>query len=85
MSGSNDRTKLGFAGFTVDLARLSVDRDDEPIYVRPKSFDVLRYLAENRAAWIARERMRANADGPCPRIAAPSIDWGLPRAADCGG
>lgn len=47
MSGSNERRKLRFAGFTIDLARLSVDRDGEPIYLRPKSFDVLRYLAEN--------------------------------------
>lgn len=57
MSGSNERRKLRFAGFTVDLARLSLERNDEPIYLRPKSFDVLRYLAENPGRVIAKNEL----------------------------
>ncbi|HEX6795904.1 MAG TPA: alpha/beta fold hydrolase [Casimicrobiaceae bacterium] len=57
MSGSNERRKLRFAGFTIDLARLSLDLDDEPIYLRPKAFDVLRYLAENPRRVITKNEL----------------------------
>lgn len=39
--------QLCFAGFTLDLSRLSLLRGDAPIYLRRQSFDVLRYLVEH--------------------------------------
>jgi hypothetical protein len=33
---------LRFAGLTLDMARLSLEGQDKQVYLRPKSFDVLR-------------------------------------------
>jgi DNA-binding response OmpR family regulator len=37
-----------FKDFSVDLARGCVTRSGEEIHLRPQTFEVLRYLAENR-------------------------------------
>ena len=43
------RPHLCFAGFTVDLSRLSLLRDGEPIYLRRQSFDVLRFMVDRKS------------------------------------
>jgi DNA-binding winged helix-turn-helix (wHTH) protein len=50
-------TSLRFAGLTLDLARLSLDGQDKQIYLRPKSFDVLRYLAENAGRIVPKDEL----------------------------
>ena len=49
--------QLCFAGFTVDLLRLSLLRDGEPIYLRRQSFDVLRYLVEHPGRLISKDEL----------------------------
>ena len=51
------RQHLCFAGFTVDLSRLSLLRDGKPIYLRRQSFDVLRYLVEHPGRLIGKEEL----------------------------
>ena len=51
------RRPLCFAGFTVDLSRLSLLRDGEPIYLRRQSFDVLRYLVEHPGRLISKDEL----------------------------
>jgi hypothetical protein len=45
------RGPLQFQCFTLDLQRLRMEGPSGPIDLRPKSFDVLRHLAEAPAAW----------------------------------
>ena len=51
------RRPLCFAGFTVDLSRLSLLRDGEPIHLRRQSFDVLRYLVEHPGRLISKDEL----------------------------
>jgi TolB-like protein len=53
----NAPRNLRFAGLTLNLARLSVECEDEEIFLRPKSFEVLRYLAENPGRLITKEEL----------------------------
>src|SRR5712671_2596835 len=53
----NAPRNLRFAGLTLNLARVSVEREDEEIFLRPKSFGVLRYLAENPGRLITKEEL----------------------------
>ena len=48
---------LCFAEFTVDLSRLSLLRDGEPIPLRRQSFDVLRYLVEHPGRMISKDEL----------------------------
>lgn len=51
------RRQLRFAGFTLDLGRLSLECDDRPVYLRRQSFDVLRYLAEHPGRLITKTEL----------------------------
>ena len=51
------RRQLCFAGFTVDLSRLSLLRDGEPLSLRRQSFDVLRYLVEHPGRVISKDEL----------------------------
>jgi DNA-binding winged helix-turn-helix (wHTH) protein len=44
-----------FEGFTLDLRRGCLRSDDREIELRPKSFEVLRYLVDMPVGWCPRE------------------------------
>lgn len=48
---------LRFAGYTLDLRQCALRRGEEAVELRPKSFDVLRYLAENPGRVIGKEEL----------------------------
>ena len=48
---------LAFEGFTLDLMRCTLRRGDDEIPLRPKTFDVLRYLAEHPGRLVSKEEM----------------------------
>ena len=52
-----ERRHICFAGFTIDLSRLSLLRDDKPLYLRRQSFDVLRYLVEHPGRLIGKDEL----------------------------
>ena len=56
MPGST-QTALQFEQFTLDIARGRLRADDEDIKLRPKSFDVLRYLVENADRLVTKDEL----------------------------
>ncbi|MGZ5867896.1 MAG: winged helix-turn-helix domain-containing protein [Xanthobacteraceae bacterium] len=46
-----------FEEFTLDLARLRLDGPSGPVSVRPKAFEVLRYLVENAGRVVAKDEI----------------------------
>ena len=46
-----------FNGLTLDLARGCVIRAGEPIHLRPQSYEVLKYLAENKGRLISKDKL----------------------------
>lgn len=48
---------LSFSGHTLDLQRCAVTRGDREIQLRPKAFDVLRYLAEHAGRVVSKEEL----------------------------
>lgn len=54
--GDNSQIIL-FDGFTLDLARGCVRRSGQPVHLRPLSYDVLKYLAENRGHLISKNKL----------------------------
>lgn len=48
---------LRFRNFSLDLARCSLRRGVEEIQLRPKAFDVLRYLAENPGRLVSKDEL----------------------------
>lgn len=50
---------LRFDRYTLDLARSALRRGEEQIELRPKSFDVLRYLAENAGRVVSKDEVFA--------------------------
>jgi len=48
---------LSFEGFVIDLARGCLRRDSADVKLRPKSFAVLRFLAENRGRLLSKEEI----------------------------
>jgi TolB-like protein/DNA-binding winged helix-turn-helix (wHTH) protein len=46
-----------FDGFTLDAARGCVSRLGEPIHLRPQTYEVLKYLAENRGILISKDKL----------------------------
>ena len=46
-----------FDDYTLDLQRCSLRRGDEPIELRPKAFDVLRYFVENSGRVITKQEL----------------------------
>lgn len=54
---SSTETALQFERFTLDRARGRLRADDRDIELRPKSFDVLRYLVENADRLVAKDEI----------------------------
>jgi adenylate cyclase len=54
---SSTQTTLQFERFTLDIARSRLCADDEDIKLRPKSFDVLRYLVENADRLVTKDEL----------------------------
>src|SRR5262245_55479159 len=48
---------ISFAGFTLDLQRCALRRGGDDIALRPKSFDVLRALAENPGRVVTKDEL----------------------------
>ncbi len=48
---------LSFSGHALDLQRCAVTRGDHEIQLRPKAFDVLRYLAEHAGRVVSKEEL----------------------------
>jgi len=48
---------LWFEGFAIDLARGCLRRDSADVKLRPKSFEVLRFLAENHGRLLSKEEI----------------------------
>src|SRR6266478_4200572 len=46
-----------FEGFTLDVARRSLRAADRAVQLRPKSFEVLRYLVENADRLVTKEEL----------------------------
>ncbi len=46
-----------FEGFTLDVARRSLRAADRAVALRPKSFEVLRYLVENADRLVTKEEL----------------------------
>ena len=51
------RRVFGFDQFTLDLERCSLRRGGEELRLRPKSFDVLRYLAEHPGRLVTKDEL----------------------------
>ena len=49
--------RLFFSGYALDLQRCALLRGDHEIRIRPKSFDVLRYLAEHPGRLVSKEEL----------------------------
>jgi len=52
-----DPKTLRFENFSLDLARCSLRRGAEQIQLRPKAFDVLRYLAQNPGRLVSKDEL----------------------------
>src|SRR5229473_3460178 len=46
-----------FEGFTLDVARRSLRAEDRAVQLRPKSFEVLRYLVENADRLVTKDEL----------------------------
>jgi len=46
-----------FEGYTLDIARNALRAGDRELQLRPKSFEVLRYLIENADRTVAKEEL----------------------------
>src|SRR5215203_171673 len=44
-------------GLTLDLARGCLLRGGRPVHLRPQSFEVLKYLAENQGRLVSKDRL----------------------------
>ncbi len=53
---NNERINL-FNGFTLDLARGCVVREGEPVHLRPQTYEVLKYLVENRSHLVSKDKL----------------------------
>src|SRR5689334_9638751 len=49
--------RLVFGAFTLDLARGSLRHGNDDVKLRPKSFQILRYLVKNRGRLISKEEL----------------------------
>lgn len=56
MVTNNERITL-FNGFTLDLARGCVLHSDRPVHLRPQSYEVLKYLVENKGRLISKDKL----------------------------
>jgi len=46
-----------FSEFTLDLARGCVTRCGEPVHLRPQSYEVLKYLVENKGCLVSKDKL----------------------------
>lgn len=53
---STEKIKL-FEGFTLDLARGCLLRAGRPVHLRPQSYEVLKYLAQNKGRLISKDQL----------------------------
>jgi len=53
---NNEKVTL-FKGFTLDLARGCVLQADRPVHLRPQSYEVLKYLVENKGRLISKDKL----------------------------
>ena len=51
------RNSFRFDRYTLDLARACLRRGDEVVRLRPKAFDVLRYLVENPGRLVSKDEL----------------------------
>ena len=58
MTGSGD--VLEFEGFRLDLRRMGVWKDDQPVPLEPKALDVLRHLVTNRDRLVTKDELMDN-------------------------
>ena len=56
-SAADGLTMFQFEGYTLDIARHSLRAGDREIALRPKSFEVLRYLVENADRVVTKEEL----------------------------
>src|ERR1700674_1556471 len=56
MQGSRTHT-LSFDAFTLDVSRGCLRRGADDVRLRPKSYDVLRYLVENPGRLVSKEEL----------------------------
>lgn len=55
--GATDPKVLHFDNFSLDLARCTLRRGVDEVQLRPKAFDLLRYLAENAGRLVAKDEL----------------------------
>ena len=53
---SNEKVQL-FEGFTLDTARGCLLHEGHEVHLRPQSYEVLKYLVENRGRLISKDRL----------------------------
>jgi len=53
---NNEKINL-FNGFTLDVARGCVTRSGEPVHLRPQTYEVLKYLVENRDHLVSKDKL----------------------------
>jgi TolB-like protein/DNA-binding winged helix-turn-helix (wHTH) protein/Flp pilus assembly protein TadD len=56
MVTNKERVTL-FKGFTLDLARGCVLHSDQPVHLRPQTYEVLKYLVENKGRLISKDKL----------------------------
>src|SRR5215217_6949094 len=56
MGMSDDKIHL-YEGFTLDLARGGLLRDGEVVHLRRQSYEVLKYLAEQRGRLVSKDKL----------------------------
>src|SRR5882724_4173953 len=56
MATNIERVNL-FNGFTLDLARGCLLHADRPVHLRPQSYEVLKYLVENKGYLISKDKL----------------------------
>src|SRR5438128_12675051 len=88
---NNGRINL-FDGFMLDLARGCVVRQGEPVHLRPQSYNVLKYLVENKGHLISKDKLieevwhgRAVTDGSLGKCIEEVRDALGPDAPQYGG
>jgi adenylate cyclase len=55
--GTSSAVRHRFAGYVLDLSRSCLLRGTEPIALRPRSFDLLRYLVEHPDRVVTRDEL----------------------------
>ncbi|MGD1994655.1 MAG: response regulator transcription factor [Anaerolineae bacterium] len=56
-NGTPKAEALAFGDLTIDVNRREVLRDDEPLHLKPKEYELLVFLARNRGIVLSRDRI----------------------------